>query len=268
MKKICFLVGGLGNHFFQIVNSGSKLIDVRANYFFCSRLSRTILSHTKHPQATSAIFKLADSFYTYIYLPLVMLDLVFAFAFGKTLITQVDLRTVSGVPVIANKCRIGYFQSPGTYALENISSLKSHIIDIFDSLDGIDSTLVIHYRQGDFIKSGISKPDAYYMEKLKIMMDRKGVSLKSILVLSNSPDKANIFVEKVKLIIDPNINISYQVGDVIDDFGVLCKAKYLIGSNSTFSLAASLLNSDLEIVSFDGTYANMFSQYRSGIEMV
>jgi hypothetical protein len=98
----------------------------------------------------------------------------------------------------------------------------------------------IHVRRGDYLSLSNSK--IFYVQEAKYYVDSLDYLFKTyrldkqsinVLVYTDDPDwvKSNF-----------NFEYSLVIGTEIDDFVSLCCSKYLITSNSTFSLAAAYLN--------------------------
>jgi hypothetical protein len=104
----------------------------------------------------------------------------------------------------------------------------------------------IHVRRGDYLSLTncnifhVQEPK-YYIDALDYLFKtyRLDKQLINVLVYTDDPDwvKSNF-----------NFQYSLIIGSEIDDFISLCSAKFLITSNSTFSLAAAYLNYENNIV--------------------
>jgi hypothetical protein len=108
------------------------------------------------------------------------------------------------------------------------------------------NNIKIHVRRGDYLSLSncnifhVQEPK-YYFDALDYLFKTYRLDKQSInvLVYTDDPDwvKSNF-----------NFQYSLEIGSEIDDFISLCTAKYLITSNSTFSLAAAYLNSENNFV--------------------
>ncbi len=107
-------------------------------------------------------------------------------------------------------------------------------------------TIVIHFRAGDY-KNLINRliffqqEINYYLTALKTIFDFES---KRLLICSNGTlDEVNEFVSALKInagLSDSSVEIFS--GSAVETFQVMLDSKYLIGANSTFSLAAFVLS--------------------------
>lgn len=120
----------------------------------------------------------------------------------------------------------GFFENPYYFNIDQVNEwfkLKHEIIPNYD----IDNTCVIHFRGTDFKDIILDKN--YYLNAIKY------ININNYLIVTDDIKLATeyfSFLENKKIV----------SGNIVEDFCVMTYAKYLIGSNSTFSHWAVYLN--------------------------
>lgn len=140
----------------------------------------------------------------------------------------------------------GYFQ------YGNISNLfpkilKSHLVDqlIIDNNINIDIDIVMHIRGGDYLAENADKiyevcGRGYFSIALERSLSILNKEKANIFIVTNDMDYCS---DILKGVFDScNHNINFYCKDEWRDFSLIYRAKIAIIPNSTFSLAARMLN--------------------------
>ncbi|MDF1641265.1 hypothetical protein [Thalassolituus oleivorans] len=230
--KYYFYLGGAGNVYFQLLRAKEQGGSFRFSNFFITPLVRDFFNHTKHPDLYKKFYHLpANFFLMYPLLMIVMfLDLMANRLLGRTFLTNFDLGAVKSKALIYPLINFGYFQ-------ENVSlsMMRKHsdIISNSPYSGDLSDVIVVHVRGGDFRNQGISLNSEYYRNAFSIMDLRD----KTILVVTDDPSYAGEVLVLAGLDIS---NCDIFCGDGVVDFYLMNRVVNFIGSNSTFSLVASI----------------------------
>ena len=266
MKKVCFLIGGLGNVFFQL--SRTKYPDKGVFYsdLLLTGIFRRILGHTDHPNVSTELFGVKKSHFFFYFL-ILCIDIIMFKLSRRTLFSTLDCNFGKCSPSISELIYLGYFQDKESYCdhslveIGNILSARTFVpvVDVSDAI-------VIHYRKGDFVALGIDLPDSYYIEMINKFRQKK--SLHNVCIVTNDENSAVSLVREIRENIGNINDIRCITGDVVQDFLLLRSAKYLIGSSSTFSITAGILSENLELAHFHSSVVSLFSSFRQDCVLI
>lgn len=250
MKNIVFLIGGAGNVFFQLLKaSNMKKDSIVVSEFFISSKIRKVLKHTDHPNIYAKLFNVKKTFLFSPYLLLLCFDLFLAKVSGRTLFSNIDLRSVRGKPILINKITFGYFQK--NVSFQDIIDLNELVVKGFNVPSEYLKRRVIHIRGGDFIKYGSSLSIDYYKRAIDNI---NHCSSEVFLVVTNDVIYAEEVMSNIK-------DVKYDVisNNEIADYTILNSSITLICSNSTFALTAGLTGGDIREVVLPCDFYNMFN---------
>ena len=244
MKRVVYLIGGLGNNLFQIANASKCSSDFRCVNFFLDSRVRKLLGHTDHPNVTHKICKLETSTFHWS-LGLVVLDFMVARAISRSFFTVFDTESLQIKPWFCDLIFFGYFQQssgPERVAQNLVSSglLHDRIVEKI-KLKSRDCETVLHIRGGDVRDQGLSARIESYRDALALL-------------------KGTVMWERLRIITDDLDFVTQVLGEsptndvlpssapasemsVINDFISIAASLCTIVPNSTFSLMAAYIGS-------------------------
>lgn len=104
--------------------------------------------------------------------------------------------------------------------------------------------LVVHIRGGDYAtlksqRTYCKLTAGYYINAIKRLGEQDELK-GELLVITNDKEAAGEIVGEIKDAF-PDFSIRFSGGDVWDDFSLLCRAKYCVMANSSFSMVSRML---------------------------
>jgi hypothetical protein len=238
-----FLIGGLGNNFFQL-NFATKSFDrFCVCEIFTNPVVSKILSQSSHPRLVRELLPSLHFSIPLFNILVLFLDLSLGYLFGVTLFSVIDLRKVSARPIFRPINIIGYFQ----YGVK--LSDFSKICVVRQSLPISKPSLLLHVRGGDFRKLGIELD----YERYRAVLLKASSNCGPTTVVSNDLDWAKTICSKL------GVNVSFEGGSIMDDFFLLNSASSVVCSNSTFSIFAALAERKIGSVYIPRELAHIFN---------
>ena len=226
---LTFLIGGTGNQFFQYATSDPK---DQFSCFFLNKYVRKCLNWTNHEQIIS--YPVASIFTQIISIAILLIDLILAKLFRRTLFTHLDIKKFKIRPSLICCIRLGYFQS--CVEKRNIGDIGAQFTRNKDT-----DNIVLHIRGGDLLKLEQSGNSIYgilgveyYVKALKNIDSLVGPDVKKCLELI-------IITDDIEYATSLNINENnkYQLRIVSvplkETISIAMSAKWFISSNSTLS---------------------------------
>lgn len=265
MKKFCFLIGGLGNVFFQLVHTSYPSKNIAYSDFFLKKSVRKFFKQSNHPNFNKALFGVDTKIHV---LPLMILlfDILIFKITKKTLFSKLDCNLGFSTPVLYEFIYLGYFQKCIPEGSNSIGHISNFLDQNHKNVLGLDDNLVVHFRKGDFSILGIDLPESYYIDIIEKFKNKFKFDLVTI-VTDDLRSSAELETQARRKFGDV-FKFTHISSNVVDDFMLLRSSKYLIGSSSTFSLAAALLNKNLVAVHFHYSTIDTYTTFNRTCEIV
>tara|TARA_B100000989_G_C19526484_1_gene467177 strand:- start:2454 stop:3236 length:783 start_codon:yes stop_codon:yes gene_type:complete len=230
MKKKLFIIGGVGNVYFQLIYVNSFKVEYNISNLLVSQRTRKLLGHAHFNLSAEKLLNINYSeniFSSTIFL----LDLFFGKLFKKTFFTEVDLNSFKSSPLIYTLFFVGYFQDKAKINLKkNNNLIRDELARPIKRYD-----LTIHFRGGDFIKHDIEISPDYYSRSINLI--RSKLNLDNLKIIAVTNDK--IFAQRQLENVPFKLNYSIVSDNEINDFNLMMSSRHFIASNSTFSLIAA-----------------------------
>ena len=169
---------------------------------------------------------------------------------GRKVILESNIPYDASIPLQNENYYVGNFVSPAYWwgdlnlIIDEIDQAVSISALGTDVCLPLENVIAIHIRRGDYLENKKTREfhgyckDGYYLEALRWLRNMNG-SLDSVLISSDDDDYARYFSCKVQ-------ELGFQVTilenlNPISTLYVLSRARYFVGSNSTFSWWAAFL---------------------------
>lgn len=254
VKKVCFLIGGLGNVFFQLLHTKYPKDEVCYSDLLLGEKVRKLFKQSNHDNVSREVFGLITGSYV-IHFIILLFDIFLYKVFRKTIFSRLDCNIGMSEPCVYEMIYLGYFQSED-FDFDDLSAISDYVHQRpFLKTEPTDS-IIIHYRKGDFSTLGIDMNDEYYANVLSGFFNVYG--FKNVLIISNDRVSSEALKSYLFEHFGRKFNVNCISGSVVEDFSSLLSAKYLVASNSTFSLAAAMLSKELLAVHFHSSLKNIF----------
>lgn len=225
---VVFLIGGTGNQLFQYAHS--KEGDRFSNIFLSKPVTK-LIGWTRHEK----VFDMQPKAFCggIFWLPLVVLDIVIARTFGRSLVCEFDVRSCRAKPIFAEWVRLGYFLNP--LGDRDVTDLNWRTdLDEAETAD-----IVLHIRGGDFKlreaqEKGLHLLTAdYFVSALREAADllKRSLSNSSLLILTDDVEYAAEMAKNF-----PKVSkLSVEKLGIKESFSSAKEAGVFISSNSTLS---------------------------------
>lgn len=235
IKKVVFGFGGAGNNFFQYQKAAKE--KCLYSEFLSKKYFYKLAGWIRHKDKLAQIIDFNKTKTPFLNIFFLFIDLLLVKTLKISLFTEFATKNIVSSPIINLYNYFGYYQ------------IKSITQEFIFEKNNVDKMAVIaHFRGGDFIKHKNTLDIKYYDKCIKLMKNHTTAQMYGI---TNDPD----FFANFKKFGFIDASKSF-----VADFNTIKRHKFVICSNSTFALIASIQNIEEKIVFVPSELQKLFSK--------